>query len=472
MHDSYKIQWKQDVMARKCNTCGSTNFLEIVPTTNFLENTIKTMANWYSGPASHSVNIGHPPRKSTAIVPNPWNRLRVHPEVNHPAAVIGNLNQIRELDFVTNLILEGNDLSLEDLAAMDYRQFKKWFDDEKLDDNGVFIFNTKEYIEAGLRNNISQINRVLRQDVNELSKFIHDYVNKLVKDKTLRELVNSANTLMLKEIIPGGHDIYSEIEGYNRDVREESLIQDPRNARRTIKQLKIDKITSKISNIINFEMDDELKKYRTQIKDWISKSPFDKQCIIRIKNNLNLEYLLNQKVEQKQLICRDCGTVGEIFFDIESVISDIKSRIEYWDNACQWLTKFDSSLVNWEIQRKEKLARQRKARAEKKRLEEIEQLEAEQKAVQERLKKLKKTGADADTMAQAAEESVLTSGLMSIDDWIDQTLAAKGYIQDQEDRGDFSIRTGKVTTKFDKWMKKAGLYYNMQTGRWSRWEDR
>ena len=85
---------------------------------------------------------------------------------------------------------------------------------------------------------------------------------------------------------------------------------------------------------------------------------------------------------------------------------------------------------------------------------------------------LKQTGADADTMAEAAEQSVLTSGLMSINDWIDQTLAAKGYIQAQEDREDFILRTGAGATKFNKWMKKAGLYFNKQTGRWSRWEDR
>jgi len=85
---------------------------------------------------------------------------------------------------------------------------------------------------------------------------------------------------------------------------------------------------------------------------------------------------------------------------------------------------------------------------------------------------LEKTGADADTIAQASEQSSLTSGLMSINDWIDQTIAVKGYIQAQEDREDFILRTGAGATKFNKWMKKAGLYFNKQTGRWSRWEDR
>ncbi|MED5487321.1 MAG: hypothetical protein VYB40_06485 [Candidatus Thermoplasmatota archaeon] len=81
------------------------------------------------------------------------------------------------------------------------------------------------------------------------------------------------------------------------------------------------------------------------------------------------------------------------------------------------------------------------------------------------------TGASADTIAAAVEESNLSSGLMSINDWIDQTLAVKGYIQAQEDREDFIIATGAGATKFNKWMKKAGLAFNKQTGQWKRWED-
>ena len=85
---------------------------------------------------------------------------------------------------------------------------------------------------------------------------------------------------------------------------------------------------------------------------------------------------------------------------------------------------------------------------------------------------LAQTGSDADSMTIEAEKSVLTSGLMGINEWIDQKLEAKSYIQAQEDREDFILRTGAGATKFNKWMKKAGLYFNKQTGRWSRWEDR
>ena len=34
------------------------------------------------------------------------------------------------------------------------------------------------------------------------------------------------------------------------------------------------------------------------------------------------------------------------------------------------------------------------------------------------------------------------------------------------------INTGAGATKFNKWMKKAGLVFNKQTGRWTRWSDR
>ena len=48
-------------------------------------------------------------------------------------------------------------------------------------------------------------------------------------------------------------------------------------------------------------------------------------------------------------------------------------------------------------------------------------------------KDLEQTGASADEMSRVVEESTLGGGLMDINDWIDQTLAAKDYIQAQED---------------------------------------
>ena len=88
------------------------------------------------------------------------------------------------------------------------------------------------------------------------------------------------------------------------------------------------------------------------------------------------------------------------------------------------------------------------------------------------MRDLETAGASAEELEAALESSTLSGVLMSIDEWIDQTIAAKGYIQAQEDREEFIIATGAGATKFNKWMKKAGLRFNKQTGRWTRWEDR
>ena len=88
MHDSYKIQWKQNVMARKCNTCGSTNFIEIIPSTNFLENTIVTMGYWYNGPVSRAAIQG---RSALALDPA---RYHHNSKAFNHSDVIGNLNQM------------------------------------------------------------------------------------------------------------------------------------------------------------------------------------------------------------------------------------------------------------------------------------------------------------------------------------------------------------------------------------------
>jgi hypothetical protein len=88
------------------------------------------------------------------------------------------------------------------------------------------------------------------------------------------------------------------------------------------------------------------------------------------------------------------------------------------------------------------------------------------------IQEIKATGAAATEIIASTEASNISGTLMSIDDWIDETLSAKGYIQAQEHREDFIIATGAGATKFNKWMKKAGLYFNKQSGKWTRWEDR
>jgi len=82
------------------------------------------------------------------------------------------------------------------------------------------------------------------------------------------------------------------------------------------------------------------------------------------------------------------------------------------------------------------------------------------------IKDLEATSATADEMTKDVVEDGLTRELMEVNDWIDQTIAAKGYIQSQEDREDFILRTGAGATKFNKWMKRSGLIFNKKSGHW------
>ena len=63
---------------------------------------------------------------------------------------------------------------------------------------------------------------------------------------------------------------------------------------------------------------------------------------------------------------------------------------------------------------------------------------------------LESAGASADELEAALESSTISGVLMSIDEWIDQTIAAKGYIQAQEDREEFIIATGAGATKIQQ----------------------
>lgn len=50
--------------------------------------------------------------------------------------------------------------------------------------------------------------------------------------------------------------------------------------------------------------------------------------------------------------------------------------------------------------------------------------------------------------------------------WIQHRLAKKGYISSIEDKKDFIDETGAGKTKFNHWMKKAGLVFDKKTNRW------
>ena len=94
--------------------------------------------------------------------------------------------------------------------------------------------------------------------------------------------------------------------------------------------------------------------------------------------------------------------------------------------------------------------------------------ESVQDMVEEESQRLSASAAKIEKETQADDEA---GGLMSVDEWIKITLDRKGYIQSQEDREEFIIKTGAGATKFNKWLRRAGLVFNKQTGRWTKYDD-
>ena len=201
--------------------------------------------------------------------------------------------------------------------------------------------------------------------------------------------IGTSPSFTLAEIISTDHNIYSEIDLYYQDLKKKIPV-DSSEVRRLRVNNKWTIIAEKVGKILNHVAHTEFKSFRKQINAWLQKNPITEEDRKKLRKHMTVESILAEKPDLCQLICTECGTLSRTFYDIERHLDAIRSTISMWENICLWVERFESSLVNWDAQRKEKLAKQRKARAEKKRLEEIERLEAEQKAVQERLKKLKK----------------------------------------------------------------------------------
>ena len=50
--------------------------------------------------------------------------------------------------------------------------------------------------------------------------------------------------------------------------------------------------------------------------------------------------------------------------------------------------------------------------------------------------------------------------------WVEERLEYKGYLSSIEDKQDFIDATGAGKTKFNHWMKKAGLVFDKKSNRW------
>ena len=89
------------------------------------------------------------------------------------------------------------------------------------------------------------------------------------------------------------------------------------------------------------------------------------------------------------MICCTCGSVVRVFIDIEGKVEYIIEQLQIYRIVCDHLDRYDSAMANWERDDKAAKAEAAKIRKEKKLQADIEELEAQRRSAEEKLRKLK-----------------------------------------------------------------------------------
>ena len=151
-----------------------------------------------------------------------------------------------------------------------------------------------------------------------------------------------------------------------------------------------------------WELANSQKKYSNETKNWLMhKSPFTTPNSLTEKFETPLVSLmggiytkniirhLDYPIERKEVICNNCGTIVRTYMDFEKTIKEIENIFELVQTMYDCLTRYDSAMINWERDDKAKKDKAKKIRMENKMQANIEALEAERKAMEEKLRKLK-----------------------------------------------------------------------------------
>ena len=188
-----------------------------------------------------------------------------------------------------------------------------------------------------------------------------------------RKWVGEDSGLNLRSIFPESHQIFSEFEK-NRALE---------NSRPRMWE-ELEKLKG---------LAESQRKFSAQTRKWLNqKSPlmgpdFEKGRYSRSFTK-NLNPILDEPLERKEVICLTCGMVVRTFIEIEGKLQYIFERLQDTRILCEFLDKYDSAMVNWE--RDDKIAKEKakKIRKEKKLQAELETLEAQRRSAEEKLRKL------------------------------------------------------------------------------------
>ena len=158
---------------------------------------------------------------------------------------------------------------------------------------------------------------------------------------------------------------------------------------------------------ILYSLADSKRKFSKETRDWMkNKSPFyDSDFLDNWGRNRgesgrrltslqpfitkNIEPQLSEDCQKFEVICLQCGVVVRTYYDLQTKaqkLTDLLSTLPMIKNK---LADYDKQMKKWKAIDDKKKAEKEKARLEKKRLADIAALEAEQKKVEEKLRKLK-----------------------------------------------------------------------------------
>ena len=202
-----------------------------------------------------------------------------------------------------------------------------------------------------------------------------------------RKWVSDEGKMSLRTILPDDHQLFQKINA-NQELEQKRLEINRMGFAAEIQEL--------------WELANSQKKYSNETKNWLMhKSPFTTPNSLTEKFETPLVSLmggiytkniirhLDYPIERKEVICNNCGTIVRTYMDFEKTIKEIENIFELVQTMYDCLTRYDSAMINWERDDKAKKDKAKKIRMENKMQANIEALEAERKAMEEKLRKLK-----------------------------------------------------------------------------------
>ena len=220
------------------------------------------------------------------------------------------------------------------------------------------------------RNAIRGLEELVEKDISE-SKYARKTLDEI--DITFKNWVKSSG-LTLRSILPENHHIFNEFE------INKTLEKSRPNVKKEIAFLE--------------DLAGSRRKFSSQTRKWLKhKSPFMKPEFkekLKLKNwwTKNSISILDETLEEKRIICLECGSIIRTYFDIQSKLLCIKDLLQIQRTATEFLDKYDSAMANWIRDDKIIKEKAKKIRTEKKLQAELEKLEAQRKSAEEKLRKL------------------------------------------------------------------------------------